>query len=188
MGIIIYLASIGAISPMILTSKLAKHPVSTNHCICTSSLSWLDTFIYVTILDCCISFLPMIIIVTVQILSYKELQKSARQCRASSNRDRYVKKVFRTFVIIVVTFFVLATPFCILELLVFWTGPSVVPSNANLYRSFILLLSINSCANPLIYGRIHRTLFKLIKCNFRDERVARIAAIDLNVKNHHGVP
>ena len=104
-------------------------------------------------------------------LTYKEVQRSARQFGENSNHLRNMRKVLRTFNMVVGVFFFLTTPLCIYALLFLWALKDVpIAQKAKMLRLFVVLLSFNSCANPLIYGKIHKRLFLFVTCNFRNRR------------------
>ena len=129
-----------------------------------------------TVIVCFISFVPMTVICVVQALTYEELNISARKFKSSSNRLCTTRQVFRTFLIVAAVFFFLTTPLCVLELLDFWVlGEFDIKSDVkfDLYKSFVLLMAMNSCANSLIYGRVHKRFYQLITCNVMNRRFDR---------------
>ena len=86
-----------------------------------------------------------------------------------------MKKVLRTFTIIAAVFFLLTTPLCVFSLLYFWALENINISKKtafDLYKSFILIMTINSCANPVIYSRIHTKVFQLITRIIQNRRRA----------------
>ena len=114
---------------------------------------------YITVIACLISLFPLMLICIFQILTYRELQRSTHNFPPNSNRIRTMRQVLRTFIVVASVFFCLTTPFCIFSLLGFWVQIIGVLSTdviSKMYRSFALLMTINSAVNPLIYGKVHK--------------------------------
>ena len=114
-----------------------------------------------------VSFVPLPIILILQMLSYNAITRSARQFQWNSHRVRTIKSVRQTFSAVVAIFFFLTAPteiFGVTIVCIWKFAPSMMPpmrTYDTLARLFNLLLSCNSCANPFIYAKIHR---KFTRC------------------------
>ena len=160
-------------TPLLYYSSYIPHFGSPKHWFCTWDSDATNKCL--TVLVCLISFVPMSVICFVQTLTYRELQRSSRQFGENSQRIRTMKKVLRTFTIIAAVFFLLTTPLCVFSLLYFWALENINISKKtafDLYKSFILIMTINSCANPVIYSRIHTKVFQLITRIIQNRRRA----------------
>ena len=172
LAISIYVLAFCAVIPLIHFASYIQHPDSPDHWFCDT---WhRKTFKCLTVLFPFISFIPMTIICTLQVLTFKEIKKSAKQFKEDFCRIRTVRQVSRTFLIVATVFFFLTTPLCVFALIDFWTFLDIPTDvNYNLYNALVFLMASNSCANSLIYGRVHTRLFKCITCNIRNRRIDR---------------
>ena len=117
-----------------------------------------------------ISFIPLPIIVTLHVLSYRAIVQSAERFELDTNRVRTMKKVRRTFCIVIVVFFLLTSPsqavyFTLTFIWKFYphlTPKYTVLRNLDIFLN--LLLSFNSCANPFIYAKLHRRFSRCLCC------------------------
>ena len=168
-SIVIYLLSICAVIPFMYHHIYETHVSFSKNWQCKLKL---DLHGYLTAFDIFVSAIPMIIICVVQTQTYKQLQRSARQFRGSSNRIRTMKRVFRTFAVVAAVFFLLTTPLSIFKVVFVWvlSKGKMSPIIPHTYHSLTLLMAMNSCANPLIYGRIHIRLLKLKPCYMQRKR------------------
>ena len=110
-----------------------------------------------------IVFLPLSIITVIQILSYRAIVNSASNFNLDEARIRTINKVRKTFVIVVIVFFVLVTPahvyIFIMDYLIKYHTQFSLDNKDNIIRLrsiFNLVLTFNSAVNPFIYAKIHR--------------------------------
>ena len=109
------------------------------------------------------SFIPIPIIITVQVLSYRELLKSINGFDIRYNHIRRSKKVAQTFKKITISFFLLTTPAVVYFVFVQYLGRfhhHIILSHRELFstlpRCFNIFVAINSCVNPFLYSKIQR--------------------------------
>ena len=109
------------------------------------------------------SFIPIPIIILVQILSYRELTKSSNQFELGLNHIRRLKEVAKTFTKITICFFLLTTPAVVYFVLVQYIGRShrhLLRLHHRVFstlpRCFNILVAVNSCINPFLYSKIQR--------------------------------
>ena len=144
---------------------------------------------YITVIACLISLFPLMLICIFQILTYRELQRSTHNFPPNSNRIRTMKRVLRTFIVVAAVFFCLTTPYCMFRLLGFWVQIIGVLSTdviSKMYRSFALLMTINSAVNPLIYGKVHKKLSSFVVHLFvKRTRTAKYALNGINIAAHN---
>ena len=144
---------------------------------------------YITVIACLISLFPLMLICIFQILTYRELQRSIHKFPPNSNRIRTMKRVLRTFIVVAAVFFCLTTPYCMFRLLGFWVQIIGVLSTdviSKMYRSFALLMTINSAVNPLIYGKVHKKLSSFVVHLFvKRTRTAKYALNGINMAAHN---
>ena len=136
---------------------------------CGPSMSVEALDAYYTLLAIFITFLPLCIIITLQTLSYKILQQSVIRFGKATERLATVRQVSRQFIVVTSVFFLLTTPFTIAEVVVSYI--EITESNVDLLvdvlNTCLLIQNLNSCANPLIYGKVHRWFFKLFSCHHK---------------------
>ena len=116
-------------------------------------------------------FLPMLCIMVIQVLSYRALQNSTTNTSIASNQTRiqHVRRANCTFVVVVTVFFAMTAPVGVFSV---WVQYSAVKnsdflSDKNLAISKFsgisqVILLANSSANPLVYGHIHRRIWRVI--------------------------
>ena len=116
-----------------------------------------------------ISFIPLPILLALQILSYQAISKSARQFHLSNNKLRTTKQVRKTFFAIIVVFLGLTAPSEIyavtIEALFIFKQDMLPPTTLSekLVLCYNLLISFNSCVNPFIYTKVHKRLLRLLQ-------------------------
>ncbi|XP_071492886.1 galanin receptor 2b-like [Diadema antillarum] len=88
---------------------------------------------------------------------------ASQPTQAQLRRARSRRKIINMFAIVVITFVVCWTPdqICYFALNVGWIAPSFLYSP--LYRSFVLLAFVNSCANPFIYAARNANFRKAVR-------------------------
>ena len=123
---------------------------------------------YYTILTIFKLFLPFCLIGTFQHLAYRELQKSARQFGNNSQMICNIRKASHTFIVVSAVFLLLTAPICIYTVSCWFiendtTYTTYTILNKVEIRIFSLIESINSCTNPLIYGKIHRPIIQMYR-------------------------
>eukprot|EP00795_Rhopilema_esculentum_P004543 gene4543-20795_t len=86
---------------------------------------------------------------------------SARRLSETDNvvtiRTRRQRKATKLFIIVVIIFVSLVLPFNIFSLLATYNKVPLTKTNFRIYRVLSLLLAANSCVNPLIYSRLHKS-------------------------------
>ena len=86
---------------------------------------------------------------------------SARRLSETDNvvtiRTRRQRKATKLFIVVVIIFVSLVLPFNVLSLLVTYKMVPLSKTNFRIYRVLSLLLAANSCVNPLIYSRLHKS-------------------------------
>ena len=106
-----------------------------------------------------ISILPLPILIFLQIALYRAIVHSSQQFQLDANRIRTMKRVRKTFCTVILAFFVLTVPagtyFVVINGIIYYTS-YVTKYTLELSRFFNILLTLNSCVNPLIYSKIHR--------------------------------
>jgi hypothetical protein len=86
--------------------------------------------------------------------------------RQSSSANKSLRKTIKSLLIVVVTFFVCMTPFCMTKLLkVITSNPTFVPGHVNTMSSLIQYFA--SAANPLIYGIFRKDFRQAFSYQFR---------------------
>ena len=117
-----------------------------------------------------IGVIPLPILIMLHIATYRAIMKSSQQFQLDANRMRTLKRVRKTFFVVIITFFSLTFPPCIYFLsvhcminfkpsMLYYKEHILVP----LTRFFNILVSLNSVVNPLIYSKIHRR-FSGVRC------------------------
>ena len=113
-------------------------------------------------------FLPLMTIIIIQYHAYNVLKHSSDQLTKDAIRIRSLKKVFRTFLVVIAVFFLLTAPATIFDLYVWHIMVHHRPifvSKVSFFHKlrciFYIILSLNSCVNPLIYANLG-TKFRLI--------------------------
>ena len=116
-----------------------------------------------------ISFAPLPILILLHISSYHAIAKSAQQFQLDNRRIHKMRKIRKTFSAVVVIFFALSVPTEIYSV----TIVSIVKFYPNMMRTikyrfhidrfFNTIISLNSCANPLIYAKVHRRLSRCLQ-------------------------
>ena len=124
-------------------------------------------YIILAVLD---TFLPLLIIIILQCLAYKALKHSVRRFGEDINRIRTIREVSKTFMVVTAVFFLLTTPYTVVELIVSYVVSKTSKNSeynidllVDLLNTCLLIQTMNSCTNPLIYGKVHRWFLKL-KC------------------------
>ena len=157
----VYLLSIATSTPLIYYTSYSR---GTNGNTCTL---WLPNMLHYAIaLGVVASFLPLTIIIFIQILSWTTLQQSMRKLKILKNQRRSdrLKKASRTYLSIVVVFFILTLPKGIYYICFMYWYENNIPI---IYRNKIvwqllditqLLLVFHSCVNPLIYAKLYRQI------------------------------
>ena len=137
--------------------------------------SWADikhTLKYFIILGVSSEFLPLLLIVMANVGMYRILtsQKRMQLTSFSERRIRKFLKAQKIFVAIVAIFFILTMPYAmnliISTYLAAFENAYVVShiTTLQLVHKFVFTVSIfNSCANPIIYGRVHKKFFFVVK-------------------------
>ena len=141
-------------------AKYMPYPKEQGHWHCdvtASSFLWL----ILSIKNGLIIFgLPLPILIMLHIVSFRAIVHSSQQFQLDANRIRTIKRVRKTFCTIILVFFVLIVPagtYFVVFSCIKYIKPSIV--NEHLYtlaRFFNILVSLNSCGNPLIYSKIYR--------------------------------
>ena len=121
-------------------------------------------------------WLPMIMIVVVNILMYIKIRKQAtkRKLSSSHNSSAQMVQISRTFMIVVVVYFVCYLPHTILHTMYdsfhnateFISNTAFNKANRVFNRALPFtnfLLFSNSCLNPIIYSKIHKKIYDWIK-------------------------
>ena len=114
------------------------------------------------------SVLPLTIIASIYVAAAIKLNRNTA-VEAANNRTLLIrlrknKKVVRMFVVVVITFFVLTTPYTINYFMQICLGSELdtkVKEKWN-YGLFVISAS-NSCINPIIYNKMHEEVNRQIK-------------------------
>ena len=114
------------------------------------------------------TFIPLPIILNIQMLSYRELKKSGNQLNTNVNRIRIIRRVGRSFRLVLLVFFSLMTPASVFFPSIHYLDifkPHIFSSNilliTKLVRVFNLMVTLHSCVNAFIYGKVHRSIRKI---------------------------
>ena len=109
------------------------------------------------------SYIPIPIIVIIQLKSYGALQTSGSQFYHDRNIIKRLKRIRKTFKIASTSFFILVAPADTFFLFVGYIisfHPQLWNSNVHLLsklaRFINLVVSLNSCVNPFIYAKVQR--------------------------------
>ena len=170
---IIYLISFSTSFPMFYYSTYKWY--SGNHWKCNLNLGRGNARLVTAVKDALMtSFIPIPIIIFVQILSYRELTRSSNQFELGLNHIRRLKEVAKTFTKVTICFFLLTTPAVVYFVFVQYIGRyhrhllrlhytvfSTLP------RCFNILVAVNSIINPFLYSKIQRR-FSRKQANQRD--------------------
>ena len=158
---IIYLISFGTSFPMFYYSTYKWYPG--NYWKCNLNIGRGARLVTAVKDALMTSFIPIPIIILVQILSYRELTKSSNQFELGLNHIRRLKEVAKTFTKITICFFLLTTPAVVYFVLVQYIGRShrhLLRLHHRVFstlpRCFNILVAVNSCINPFLYSKIQR--------------------------------
>ena len=156
----IYTISIFAVLPEYHYASYIPHPKQKDHWICKSTMDMNFERAYMTSLELLVVYIPLVVISVTQYHAYKSLQQSAIQFGMTNRRMRIMKQVFNTFIIVVAVFFLLTTPISFLILFYYWYNDrEYLKSNEDLindiFSALNLLVTMNSCVNPVIYGSVN---------------------------------
>ena len=148
---------------------------------------------YWTFTGLMITFVPFVLISLIQLFAYKALKQSVTKFNKNSQQMLRMKRVFKTFTTVAATFFCLSMPLSVYTLIDLWCmGKEFRRANLSLrgrlFAAFTVLLSLNTCANPLIYGRLHKKLMKLFPCSANKKNTGKgnpmqLQTSGLNVSN-----
>ena len=118
-------------------------------------------------------WVPAIMLLTLHVVMYRKLQQQALMRKHSSTLDstRQMRSIFRTFSIIIISFFICILPLSFLQFTIYYLlfsgQQKVLDAKANLLLTmqhiFICLQDVNSCLNPLIYGKVHHKIYSVMK-------------------------
>ena len=114
-------------------------------------------------------WVPSLILLILHIIIYRKLQKQAniRMHTSTMNSSQQMKKVVKTFYMIVIAFCVCMLPNSFLITYYAYTrtsGKSVDPKVMYImHLIFPCLWNLQSCLNPLIYGKIHHKIFLALR-------------------------
>ena len=127
-----------------------------------------NPFYYTTALGLVASYLPLTIIIFLQILSWKTLRRSMRKVsllKMNQKRAKRIKEASYTYVAIVIAFFLLTLPKAVNYMhFMYWyryqRPPKERPSvnRWNWWDATHVLYVFNSCVNPLLYAKIHKRM------------------------------
>ena len=118
-------------------------------------------------------YVPLVLVVTLQVFSYKALLNSTSNNQIASQpaRVQRIRRVNRTFLLVIITFFLMTLPIGIITPWVyygmFFKGEKVVADKDNTFFQVAsmsqLLLTANSSVNPIIYSKVHIKIKKLLR-------------------------
>ena len=116
------------------------------------------------ILQLLIPLLVMIFLYSFIVFKLRSGSVSARRLSETDNvvriRTLRQRKATKLFVVVVVVFTVLVLPYNILMLLLSYGHLPYSPENRRIYNCFVLMQAANSCVNPMIYSRLHKSFRK----------------------------
>ena len=183
--LLIYIIALTISFPFFYYNKYEPHPESCNKWKCKWKPPGVpETRKYSLIIAACQStfviFLPLFLIVVVQLLTYMHLTQSARRRRSTVQdvaRIKELNRVSGVFATIAGVFFTLTLPSSIF-ILIFWHYVihdfTFVLRHRHLMNDlsgiFNILLATNSCVNPLLYAKIHKKLLRRIRMIFEKKR------------------
>ena len=135
------------------------------------------------------SFIPLPILITLQVATYRAIVKSARQFQVDSNRMRTMKRVRESFCIVILAFFLLTFPVSIFSITAYSilnVNPHIRSDSLNLLYQlsnfFNKLLTLNSCVNSLIYSKIHR---RCVRCCWEARRRSLRGRQEMNTTKNY---
>ena len=168
--IVIYTTSIFVVLPECLYTNYLPYPGKKDHWICESTMSFNFTQVYTIAQVTIATFIPLLIISITQHQAYKSLKKSSEQFGIDERRIRVMKKVLNKFIVVIVVFFLFTTPISVLTLFLQWyADPSKLDYDLinDSFSVLDLLMTVNSCANPIIYGGLDEKVVQFINSHFR---------------------
>lgn len=116
------------------------------------------------VLQLVLPLLSMVFLYSFIILKLRSGSVSARRLSESDNvaRIRTIRqrRATKLFVVVVIIFTVLVLPLNIFMLLVTYQLVPQTARNRQIYSLLVLLFNANSCVNPIIYSRLHKSFRK----------------------------
>ena len=175
----VYIISLVTSSPYFYYNSFRIHQNSTNHRKCKFLLKGKPMAVMAVSQSLIGTIVPMIVIIIIQVRSHLALKQSGHQFGSNANRIQRMKKVNRTFLVVACLFFGMAAPAGVLFIykwVMYAYNPRMISTTIfNLSRFFHFILSLNCCANPIIYAKIHRRIAPLIRSFTRQETEANVA-------------
>ena len=142
---------------------------------CFSKMTESESF-YNNLIEASLSiWLPLIIITVIHVIIFIRLRKQAHARSHSSNTDssQQMKRILKTFIVIVCAFYVCTLPktisytyVCYLRLQAAKKGIFLSNINKHIYlvhNYTIHLMVMSSCLNPIIYSRSHEKVYRAIQ-------------------------
>ena len=114
-------------------------------------------------------WIPALTLMTLHVIMYHKLHKQAQIRTNNSTMDStmQMKRIMKTFSVIVIAFYICMLPNAILFTYFTHTMISGKVMDMALYDTmsltFYCLQNINSCLNPLIYAKIHLRIYSILK-------------------------
>ena len=179
----VYILAVAASSPFTYYRSFDVCPIHKGYSMCKITMPIKLSLYYCTILAVFQPITPLFIISYLQYLTYKELQRSAEHFGPNDHRVQTIRRATHTFIVVVVAFFLFCAPISLYSFSFWFIEVPQKPFPVE-YRFMLILEACNSCANPLIYGRVERPLAKVYKSV---KQLFRINCKLLSHTNQHDV-
>ena len=152
-------------APYLLHVQQSYHPSIGHFCIVTlDSEEYRKYIVAVFILQLVIPLWGMTFLYSFIVFKLRPVSVSARRLSETDNvvriRTMRQRKATKLFIVVVVVFTILVLPFNIISLLVQYNQIPPTRGNRRIYDCLVLMLAANSCVNPMIYSRLHKSFRK----------------------------
>ena len=166
----IYTLALGVPLPELYLTTYHQQPGSNVHWFCESSMSNRSNLVYSTVQSTIVTFIPLTIIITIQILAFRTLRSSSQHFQQDRHRLLQLREVSHTFLLIVAVFFLSTAPVSVYTISAWYIAvyhEEFLQKNGSLMydisKPLNLLLVLQNCANPLIYGRVNVRIKKKVR-------------------------
>ena len=152
-------------SPYFLFVEQNYHPHIGHHCMVKlEGEEYRKYIVAIFVLQLVIPLWGMSFLYSFIVFKLRPVSVSARRLSETENivRIRTIRqrKATKLFIVVVVVFTILVLPSNIIGLLVQYNQIPPTRENRRIYDFFVLLLAANSCVNPMIYSRLHKSFRK----------------------------